>query len=237
MRGSMMRGLGPRSIATWVVALVCIVALTGCSRVSSSDSIADADPSANCAALFESTITEARSAADPERMNAAVAALSEYCPSEYDVAVDYLSSAAATGQMGLESCSTWSDRGIEPAAIELLRDDALCTGFLGGPDPNAARPTWPNGGLAWDAAAGYTGSTQRVCGPLASVRGTPDGVFVNIGFDYPNPSRFAFVLWGDWYLDPIAAGSVICASGTIYLYEGVAQIEIAAPSDLEIFHS
>ena len=63
---------------------------------------------------------------------------------------------------------------------------------------------------------------------------TDDGTFVNVGQDYPSASRFTFIFW-DTYLEPIDPGATICGSGGIYLYEGVAQIEMWDTAALEIW--
>ncbi len=94
---------------------------------------------------------------------------------------------------------------------------------------------WPEGGLGWDQAGSYAGTYQRVCGPLISMRNTYDGAFVNVGRDYPHPGRFTFILWG-YELQPLPRGATICASGSIYIYEGTtAQIELGSPAELEIW--
>jgi len=95
---------------------------------------------------------------------------------------------------------------------------------------------WPDGGLGWNEAGAHAGEVQRVCGPMRSIRNTGDAVFYNVGRDYPSADRFAFVLWGDWWVEPIATDATICSTGAIYLYDGVvAQIEIGAPEDIEIW--
>ncbi len=68
-----------------------------------------------------------------------------------------------------------------------------------------------------------------------SIRGTEDGVFVNVGQDYPSSERFTFVIWGDWWLDRIPDDAVLCATGEIYLYDGVGQIELGDPGEIEIW--
>ena len=66
------------------------------------------------------------------------------------------------------------------------------------------------------------------------MRNTVDGAFVNVGLDYPNPARFTFILWG-YEAQPLPATAVVCASGTIYIYEGTtAQMELSSPDQLEI---
>jgi len=93
---------------------------------------------------------------------------------------------------------------------------------------------WPEGGLGWVEAGGHVGTTQRVCGPLMSVRETADGTFVNVGRDYPSADRFTFIFW-DIYLQPIESDATICGRGDIYLYDGVTQMEMYSASALEIW--
>lgn len=102
-------------------------------------------------------------------------------------------------------------------------------------DARPASVGWPEGGLGWDQAGEYAGTYQRVCGPLTSMRNTYDGAFVNVGRDYPHSGRFTFILWG-YELQPLPRGATICASGSIYIYEGTtAQIELGSPAELEIW--
>ena len=84
----------------------------------------------------------------------------------------------------------------------------------------------PGGGIAWDEAANYAGTTQRVCGPLAGSGTSDDDVFLNLGHDYPDPERFTIVIWDIGSVEPIAIGATVCTSGEIVLYKGVAQIEL-----------
>lgn len=65
-----------------------------------------------------------------------------------------------------------------------------------------------------------------------SGRETADGTFVNVGRDYPSADRFTFVFW-DIHLEPIASGTTVCGQGEIYLYEGVAQMEMRDPGAFE----
>lgn len=103
-------------------------------------------------------------------------------------------------------------------------------------DAAPVEETWPEGGLGWNQAHEYGGSIERVCGPLRSKRPTGWGIFVNVGHDYPSSKRFTFITWGDWWMDPLPSGSTICAAGNIYLYEGVPQIELSDPGQLEIWN-
>ncbi|MCP2032187.1 hypothetical protein L1277_002286 [Okibacterium sp. HSC-33S16] len=95
--------------------------------------------------------------------------------------------------------------------------------------------TQPGGGIAWNDAAAYAGTTQRVCGPLAGTGNSSDDVFVNLGRDYPDPGRFQIVVWDVGALEPIRGGVTVCTAGVITLYNGVAQIELESPELIEIY--
>ncbi len=213
-----------------VVAVIASGLLSACTRVPRASS-AGSDASASCSALLANVIQRARTGDTAGLINAELDALSRNCSVEYDIATDYFSTSGSARQFGPDTCESWREYDIRPEAIELLREDGLCTDGAGAP----AESSWPEGGLGWNEARDLAGTSQRVCGPLASVRGTDDGVFVNIGRDYPSPDRFTFVIWGDWWLDPLPSDAVICAVGEIYLYGGVAQVELGSPGELEIW--
>lgn len=98
----------------------------------------------------------------------------------------------------------------------------------------AAEEIQPGGGIPWNQAVDYAWTAQRVCGPVTSLRNTYDGAFVNVGLDYPDSRRFTFIMWG-FQLEPVASGATVCATGNIHLYEGVAQMELGSPTELEIW--
>ncbi|MCS4485122.1 hypothetical protein NXS08_06535 [Gleimia sp. 6138-11-ORH1] len=86
------------------------------------------------------------------------------------------------------------------------------------------RPDWPvANAVSWSEADAYIGTSQTVCGPLRSMRGTEYGTFVNLGRDYPNPERFTLVYWDTWF-DQLPSNAIVCATGEISLYEGVTQM-------------
>ena len=93
----------------------------------------------------------------------------------------------------------------------------------------------PGGGIAWNEAGSYAGTTQRMCGPLAGSGNSNDDVFLNLGRDYPDAERFQIVLWDIGGVEPIPYGATLCTSGLITLYEGVAQIELQSASLVEIY--
>jgi hypothetical protein len=83
-------------------------------------------------------------------------------------------------------------------------------------------------------AVDYAGTTQQVCGPLAGTGNSTDDVFLNLGLDYPDPGRFQMVLWDVGGLEPLATGTILCATGLITRYEGVAQIETESVSSVQV---
>lgn len=97
------------------------------------------------------------------------------------------------------------------------------------PDPQ------PGGGLTWDQAIFHVGTVKRVCGPLASVRSSDDDVFLNIGRDYPDATRFTIVIWDVGGVEYIEPGATLCTEGVITTYQGVAQIELRTTADVELW--
>lgn len=128
------------------------------------------------------------------------------------------------------------------AAIAIL---ASCS--TSEPDPDATE-------LNWESAADFVGETATICGPVAGVNVEPgepiiervgDGLemqgweagdtFVNIGKDYPDPSRFAVVVFDeepsdyDW----LTLEEDVCATGFVKMYKGSPQMILNSVSDLE----
>jgi len=81
-------------------------------------------------------------------------------------------------------------------------------------------------------------------GPVAgtdyaeSSNGSP--TFLNVGVDYPDSSRFVVLIWGEdrsAFPDPpedYYSGKTIDVTGTITDYNGVPQIEVSSPDQIEI---
>lgn len=210
--------------------LTFAVALSGtaCSRnLGSNASSVSSAPT--CSQLLTAAVNYAQS--ESGDINAVMQALMDDCSSEYEIATDYLSN-ARDSEFSIESCEELLDYDIRPESVRLLERDGWCS--YGETESVAVAPEWPEGGLGWDNARSYAGTVQRVCGPLMSMRQTEDGTFVNLGRDYPSPDRFTVIFW-DYYLDPIPADATICGNGEIYLYDGVAQMEMWDPSALEIW--
>ena len=116
------------------------------------------------------------------------------------------------------------------------------------PSPKTDTPTTPTTGLpagaiSWDKAKDHIGDRTTVCGLVAGTkygatsRGKP--TWLNIGKDYPSSERFVVIIWGEnrgnfpqppeSYYD----GKSICVSGLIQEYEGIPQIEVTTPDQIE----
>jgi DNA/RNA endonuclease YhcR with UshA esterase domain len=96
----------------------------------------------------------------------------------------------------------------------------------------------------WNKASSHIGESVTVRGPVVgatyaeSSNGSP--TFLNVGADYPDPSRFTVVIWGedrgnfkeapeDQY-----SGQTIRVTGTVSDYKGVPQIEVSSQSEIEV---
>jgi len=101
----------------------------------------------------------------------------------------------------------------------------------------------PAGSIAWDEAKNYVGERVTVCGPVVDATwasgssGKP--TFLNLGEPYPDPDRFTVVIWienrgnfsqapEDYYL-----GKTICVTGLITEYDGIPEIEVSYPSEIQ----
>lgn len=94
---------------------------------------------------------------------------------------------------------------------------------------------WPQGAISWDSALNHLGIEQYVCGPLASIRYSSDDAFLNLGEDYPSPTRFTVVLWDVGEIEQIPSGTTICIMGPITTYEGSAQIQTWSLEQVEVW--
>lgn len=161
--------------------------------------------------------------------------LLDNCPSQYDVITGFIAAKIDIASSGFEPCTVWPQRVGEGAAA-LLRNEGLCQPEQAPTDGgDGGRSSQPGGGIPWNQATVYVGTTQRVCGPLQSQRPWNDDVFLNIGRDYPDPGRFAIVLWDVGAVETLSPGVTLCVEGRITSYEGVAQIELNDPALVEIW--
>lgn len=111
---------------------------------------------------------------------------------------------------------------------------ALSSGCASMPAPVTDEPdTATIDSVSWDRATDFVGTSQRVCGPLAAIGNSDDDVFLNIGYDYPDPARFTIVVWDVGSVYSILPGTTVCATGTITMYEGVPEIELRSADLVE----
>lgn len=223
-----------RTVAALLCAAVVLIG-TACSRPFSSSGSNSGSQAVTCSDVAASVIQRERVGDTAGAINSEIQWLSDNCSEEYDIAIDYISNAGlAKGQFGAESCDFLLSRNIHPESVRLLQVDGLCTGSGSTVDaPSSSQ--WPNGGLSWDQAVNYVGTSQRICGPLMSMRISDDDVFLNIGRDYPDSQRFVVVVWDIGGVKAESPGVTICASGTVTFYNGVAQIELRDLGPIEIW--
>lgn len=226
-----------RAVGWAGLALAVSAVIVACSPLSTANQTAppsreEFSPTVNCQALASAIVARDRTGDTSSATNGDMESLRQNCSNEYSIVTDYFSMVIGVAEFGPEPCESWSGYDVRAEAVELLREDGLCF------SETASTPLlsdWPEGGLGWDEAVDHAGSYGRVCGPVQSVRDTDYAVFINIGIDYPSPDRFTFILWDYTWLEPINKGAVVCGSGDISLHEGVAQIALATPADIEIW--
>lgn len=100
-----------------------------------------------------------------------------------------------------------------------------------------------NSSIDWTEADDHVGDYVAVIGDVTSVKyGNP--TFINIGNDYPNPSRFQAIIWDDDidsfnYDLTSLEGETIYVIGTVksYSYEdySVPEIVVSDPADIVLF--
>ncbi|MDL5350932.1 hypothetical protein [Microbacterium sp. zg-YB36] len=206
------------------------IALTACGEVDRHNGVSER-PEATCDDLAASVLDRARTDDTSGAINSEIDRLGGSCPDEYDIVIDYLSSRSMPSEFRFDACEEWAQR-IHPEAVDLLRADGICTD---GATAGQASSSGPEGGLSWDQALEHVGSYQRVCGPLASSGRDYDDVFLNLGRAYPDPARFTIVLWDVGGIEALATGTTLCASGSITLYDGVAQLELDDVGAVEVW--
>lgn len=236
-----------------VMLMICLVA--GCSDPYDSTAPTSSGPVISCEDLLDRIVALDRRGQrgnGHDELSVTIDALGDQgCPREWEVFADYMGAQAMAGQFGEDLCAEL--RGyIATRAIKLLEDEGLCraapdtrgrarsSGTSGGTrlgdflastqaDPQVA------GSLSWEDAIDNIDEAHRVCGPLAGIGSSEDDVFLNIGRDYPDPSRFTIAVWDVGGIEPVPGGSTVCAAGPIINYQGVAQIHVSSLAAVEVY--
>jgi hypothetical protein len=101
----------------------------------------------------------------------------------------------------------------------------------------------PAGAIWWYEAKDHIGDRLTVCGPVVDSKwasgssGKP--TFLNIGEPYPDPDRFTVVIWIDYRSnfpqppEDYYLGKNICVTGLITEYDGIPQIEVQSPTQIQ----
>ena len=102
----------------------------------------------------------------------------------------------------------------------------------------ATGPTTSVANITWDQASKHVGETVTVNGPVAGTHVSTAGtaLILNVGKDYPDPSRFSVMINTD-ATHPASAdtysGKNITVTGKIELYRKVPEIK-AGPADVTV---
>lgn len=96
--------------------------------------------------------------------------------------------------------------------------------------------------ISWKKAYDYVGETITIKGTVKGVfqstgsKGSP--TFIDIGKSYPADGRVTVVVWEENLpnFDDLYAyeGETVYITGEIYMYDGVAQIEVSGPDQIEV---
>lgn len=100
------------------------------------------------------------------------------------------------------------------------------------------------GAIAWSETSQYIGQTKTVCGNIVrttfaqNTNGQP--TYLDMGRAYPDSSRVSIVIWGSSRAnfstppETLYRNKTICVTGVIKTYQGIPQIEVRTPADIEI---
>ena len=98
-------------------------------------------------------------------------------------------------------------------------------------------------GIPWNEAKYHVGERTTVYGLVVdthyAITSSGQPTFLNLGKSYPDPSRFTVVIWGRNRTNFPSApesyyyGKDICVTGLITTYEGIPQIEVSNPSQIQ----
>ncbi|MBM3131011.1 MAG: hypothetical protein FJ009_20585 [Chloroflexi bacterium] len=110
--------------------------------------------------------------------------------------------------------------------------------------PIVASPDFGPDTVSWNDAKNFVGQTKTVCGNVMrttfaeSTNGQP--TYLDLGRTYPDPSRFSVVIWGNQRAnfptppETLYRGKTICVNGAVRTYQGVPQIEVRSPAQVQV---
>jgi len=132
------------------------------------------------------------------------------------------------------ACGNDNSNGYPPADTHTPTSDSA-----NGPTPTAPMLC----DIQWNQAITYIGEWKTVCGTVVdshyAITSNGKPTFLNLGKPYPDQSRFTIIIWGDhrgnfpsppedYYL-----GRTVAVTGLIVEYNGIAEIEVTNPSQIE----
>ncbi|MCX7840040.1 MAG: hypothetical protein N2559_11385 [Anaerolineae bacterium] len=98
--------------------------------------------------------------------------------------------------------------------------------------------------ISWNDARNFIGQTKTVCGNVVRTtyaeNTTGQPTYLDVGRAYPDSTRLSVVIWGNQRAnfptppETMYRNKTICVQGTIKTYQGVAQIEVRTPAQIEI---
>jgi len=227
-------GLQDSGVASsrWAIVAVplTVLLLTSCSSYNGRPT----QPAIDCGDLLATVVHRVQTGDTAGAINTELDWLTRNCSAEYQVFADYASTRGTAEQFGPDSCESLRQY-ISRDAINLLASEGLCSGAPESSVESPAIESQPGGGIPWDDAINNVGTVQRVCGPFAGMGNSGDDVFLNLGRDYPDIERFQIVLWDVGGVELLPIGTIVCTSGPITSYQGVAQIELESTSPVEVY--
>lgn len=134
-------------------------------------------------------------------------------------------------------------RGVAVAVAAAVLAVVFAAGrvLTGGIDPDPPDCADP---VAWTDAAAHEGDRAAVVGPVAGATHAPDvggePTFLNLGNPHPDPERFDVVIYRELRdaFDPPPevrfADHDVCVVGRVRVRDGVPQIILDRPADIEI---
>lgn len=112
--------------------------------------------------------------------------------------------------------------------------------------PEVATPelSLPDGAISWKDASAHVGEVVTVDGEVVGAEyaknSNGEPTFINLGAAYPSSDRVSVIVWGEdrcrFSKAPESAylGKHLRVTGEIYLYDGVCNIKVTSPSQIEI---